>query len=237
MVADGDGRTADAPAQQVRRQQEAQHQRGQRQQVQPVAEVQRQAQRHVRGVDAQALAAAGPGLQPLPARHAGQHHAHGEGGHRQVHRRQAQHRQAEQEAHHQAHRAGQGHHPPVRQAGVHDQQRRHIGANGVEGAVAQRDLAVVADQDVHAQQRHRVDQHVGQPEELEIGDEQRHGRGGGQQRQQADGTHRAGQSGGRHQRQPPAGLARRVPAVTPASPRVCTVAPAAAIFAPTLVGE
>ena len=54
------------------------------------------------------------------------------------------------------------------------QNRRHIGADRVERAVAERDLAVVAGQHVEAEQRDRVRQDQGQLEDAVVAEEEWH---------------------------------------------------------------
>ena len=61
----------------------------------------------------------------------------------------------------------------MRHVTVHYENRRRVGADRIERAVSQRDLAVIADEDVQAQQGDCVDDYVGKAEQLEIGGEQR----------------------------------------------------------------
>ena len=65
---------------------------------------------------------------------------------------------------------------PVRPAEMLHQNRGHIGADGVEGTMAKRDLAVVAGEDVQAQQDDGVHQHHVELEHAIVADQegQRH---------------------------------------------------------------
>jgi len=51
---------------------------------------------------------------------------------------------------------------------VNHQDCRYVRADCIEGTVPERDLAVVADEDVQAEQRDREDEDVRQPEKLQV---------------------------------------------------------------------
>ena len=103
--------------------------------------------------------AAGPLLEALVFQDLRHRDAEREGGEREVQAFEPQRRQAEQEAGDEADHAGDRDRRPVRHAGLVHQDRRRVGADRVEGAMAERDLAVVAGQHVEAEQRDRIDQH------------------------------------------------------------------------------
>src|SRR5438046_9926354 len=94
----------------------------------------------------------------------GQGQREGEGGERQVEAFESEGGPAEEKAHHEAEDAGRRNGPAVANAPPVDHDRRGISADRVEGAVAEGDLAVVARQDVEAEQRDRVDAVLGELE-------------------------------------------------------------------------
>jgi hypothetical protein len=76
----------------------------------------------------------------------------GEGRQRQVEALQPERRASEEEADHQADHAGGRDGPPVVDVPLVHHDRRRVGADGEEGAVAERDLPVEAGQDVQPQE-------------------------------------------------------------------------------------
>ncbi len=200
MVADRDQRPADAPAQQVPAEDEHDDGDREREQVEPLVGAELQAERCVGLDDDDALHAAGPVLDGLVLQQLRHRHAEREGGQREVVAFEPQRRQPEQEADDEAHGAGDRHRRPVRHAEPVHQDRRDVGADRVERAVAERDLAVVAGQDVEAEQRDRVDQHQRELERAVVADQERQRAGGDQQHARARSSCRrrrlaAGESG------------------------------------------
>ena len=122
----------------------------------------------------QALHAAGPVLETAELqqlRHRGRQR---KGRQRQIDAAQAQRRLAEQESEGKADDAGDRQGQGVIDVGVFHQDRRGIGADRVERALAQRELAAAAGQDVQRQHRKRIDQQHRQLEDDEVLHEQRH---------------------------------------------------------------
>jgi len=189
VVANRDQRATDTAAQKVPGSGERQDEYQQRKQEHPLVEAQRQAERHFRTVERHALRAAGPTLDRFVLGEDRNHHAQGEGRHGEVHAAEAQRGPAEGEAREQAHERRKRDRGPQRNRKVRDQDRRGIGADGVKRAMAQGNLAVVADQDVQAEQGDGVDQDIGELEELEIAREQRRARGGGHEEAEAGTPH------------------------------------------------
>ena len=185
MIADRKDRATDPAMQQIGRQDERDRQYEQRQQIQPLVETQEQPERNLGYVDAHALSTPGPVLYAFVLCDAGQHGADGKGRHREMHGLHAQHGQAEQKSDHQTDRPRDRHRGPVRHVEMNDENHGRVGAHGIESAMPEGDLAVIADQDVHPEQRDGVDQDVGEFEELEIRGIQRNQRGGAQHGAQA----------------------------------------------------
>jgi hypothetical protein len=52
----------------------------------------------------------------------------------------------------------------MRDSGMNDEDRAGIRADRIKRPVAERDLSVIADENVQPEQRDRIDQHVGEPE-------------------------------------------------------------------------
>ena len=125
-------------------------------------------------VDDQALHAAGPVLEIAELqklRHRGRQR---EGRQRQIDAGQPQRRLAEQEAEGEADDAGDRQCQSVIDADMFHQDRRGVGADRIERALAQRKLAAAAGQDVQRQHREAVDQQHRQLEDDEVLHEQRH---------------------------------------------------------------
>jgi hypothetical protein len=76
---------------------------------------------------------------------------------REVEASQSQSRDPEQEAGDARHRAGDGDRPEILDAVLRHQDRSRVRADAHEGAVAQRDLAAPADQQVQAQHGDEID--------------------------------------------------------------------------------
>src|SRR6266850_2381915 len=159
LVADRDQGAPDAAAQQVPAEQKHQQRHPQSEEVQPPVRLQRNSERGFGFRDDDALHAAGPLLEVMVLQQLRHRHAEREGREGEVKPLQAQRRQPEQEAGDEAHAAGGGHHRPVRRARLVDEDRGAVGAQGVEGAVPEGDLAVVAGEDVEPEQRDGVNQH------------------------------------------------------------------------------
>ena len=159
--------------------------------VEPLVFGQRQAERHLGLVEHDALHAAGQALEPLVFQDLRHGERQREGREREVVALELERRQAEQVADDEAddRRRRQGR--PVRHVEMVHQDRRRVGADGVEGAVAERDLAVEAGQQVEPEHRDRRDDHGADQEQPVVGDEvgqhrpqQRHQEGQRQQHPQ-----------------------------------------------------
>src|SRR5882762_4974762 len=159
LVADRDQGAPDAAAQQVPAEQKHEQRHSQSEEVQPPVRVQRNSERGFGFRDDDALHAAGPVLEVMVLQQLRHRHAEREGGEREIKPLQAQRRQPEQEPGDEANAAGGGHYRPVRRARLVDEDRGAVGAQGVEGAVPEGDLAVVAGEDVEPEQRDGVNQH------------------------------------------------------------------------------
>src|SRR3989475_6090984 len=159
LVADRNQGAPDAATQQVPAEQKHEQRHPQSEEVQPPVRLQRNSERGFGFRDDDALHAAGPLLEVMVLQQLRHRHAEREGGEREIKPLQAQRRQPEQEPGDEADAAGGRHYRPVRRACLVDEDRRAVGAQGVEGAVAEGDLAVVAGEDVESEQRDGVHQH------------------------------------------------------------------------------
>ena len=191
VVADRHHGPAAAAVQHVGGRPVQQHHHDQAVVVEPLVFGQRQAERHLGLVEHDALHAAGQALQPLVFQDLRHGERQREGGEREVVALELERRQAEQVADDEAddRRRRQGR--PVRHVEMVHQDRRRIGADGIEGAVAERDLAVEAGQQVQAEHGDRRDHHGADQEQPIVGDEvgqhrpqQRHQEGQRQQHPQ-----------------------------------------------------
>ena len=103
---------------------------------------------------------AGIGVEPLVDEHLRGRDREREGGEREIKAAEPERGKAEQKAGDEAHHAGQRNRRPVRQAEFRHQDRRPVAADGEEGAVAERYLAVEAGQKIEAEQRDGEDEHL-----------------------------------------------------------------------------
>src|ERR1700722_16785542 len=108
----------------------------------------------------QPLRAPGEGVEALVAQDLRGCDREREGGEREIKAAEPERRKAEQKAGDEAHNAGQRYRRPVRQSEFRDQDRRPAPADGEEGAMAQRYLAVKAGQEIEAEQRDGEDEHL-----------------------------------------------------------------------------
>ncbi len=159
MIADGDQRAADAAAQDAEPHQEHCERHREREQIEPLVRANGQAERRRRLEDDDPLHPAGPFLDALVFEQLGRRDREREGGEREIEPFEPQRRQPEQEARDQANEAGGRKGRPVRKIPTVHHDRRDIGADRKESAVAERDLAVVAGEDVEPQQHDRVTDH------------------------------------------------------------------------------
>ena len=173
LIPDRDHRPADPAAQQVPAENEEDNDPEQREEVEPLILVQSAPCGRVGLDDDDAHRAAGPLGERLVLEDLRHRHAERERRQREVEAFEAQRRQAEQEAGDEADRAGDRNRRPVGHAGLVHQDRRGVGADGVERAVAERDLAVVAGQHVEAEQRDRVRQDQRHLEHAVVGERER----------------------------------------------------------------
>ena len=220
LVADRDERAPDAPAQQVPSEHEHQRRHRKGEEVEPLVGIHPQtglAQERGRlGLgDYDALHAAGPFLEVVVLEELRHGNAEREGGEREVKALQAQRRQPKEESGHQAHRARRGKGRPVGRAEPVHQDGGGIRADRVEGAVPERDLAVVAGEDVEPEKRDRVDQHERELERAVVADHER------QHARDRDEHHNADGRASRHTRltftlpKSPEGLTSSTPMMSP----------------------
>ena len=116
----------------------------------------------------------GPGIEPMPAgplvrstqlrMHQPDDLAEAQGDDGEVVAAQAQHREAEQDAEARRQHAGERQHHPEAQAVLRAEQRVGVGADGIEGDVAEIEQARQTDDDVEAPAQH----HVGEDEHAEV---------------------------------------------------------------------
>ena len=166
VVADGHDGPPRPPAQQVGGQDEGQDQQAEAQEVEPLVGIELEAPGGLRLAQHDALRATRPVLEVFQDLRHRQRQREGRQG--EVEPLQTQGRDPEQEADDQAHETGHRNRPAVRDVPLVDHDRGRVRAHRVEGAVAERDLAVVAGEDVEAEQRHRVDVDLGELEQPEV---------------------------------------------------------------------
>ena len=103
-------------------------------------------------------------------------HGEGEGRQREVDAGQPQRGKTEQEADDEADDAGGRQRQDVVDAAVFDQDRGSVGADSIERALPERELAAAAGEDVERQHGDAVDQQHRHLEDDEVSDEQRQGK-------------------------------------------------------------
>src|ERR1700722_16176743 len=108
----------------------------------------------------QPLRAPGEGVEALVTQDLRGRHGECESGECEIKSAEPERRKAEQKTGYEARNAGQRYRRPVRQPEFRYQDRRPIAADGEEGAVAQRYLAVEAGQEIEAEQRDGEDEHL-----------------------------------------------------------------------------
>ncbi len=166
MVADRDERAAGARAQQVPADDEERHGDDEAEEIEPLVAVERQVGRRIGLGEGDALDAAGPLLDVAVFQDLRRRDRERECREREIHSFEAQGGQAEQESGDEADRAAHRHRRPIGDAGLVEQDRRRIGADREERAVAQRHLAVEAGEDVEPQQHDRIDDDHGELEHV-----------------------------------------------------------------------
>ena len=171
MIADRDQRASGPSPQEIPGEDEEHDQDREREVVEPLIGRQLEAERRVGLGEDDALRAAGPVLEVLQDLRHGQRQR--EGRQRQVEALQPQRGNAEEEPDHQAHDAGDRDRQAVADVPLVDHDRRRVRAERVEGAVPERDLPVVAGQDVEAEQRDRVDRDLRELEQPEVREHER----------------------------------------------------------------
>ena len=172
-----------AAVEQVARDPEHQRGDGQHHQEHPLVGAERQPERRIGLEDVDAHHALGerldvPVLEDL-------RHGDGEreGGERQIVAFEPQRGQPEQVAGDEAHERRRRQRRPERPSGLVDQDGGGVGADGEEGAVPERDLAVEAGEQDEAQHGDGIDDHQAELQELEVADEAGLAAGDQQQRQ------------------------------------------------------
>ena len=141
--------------------------------IQPHVLRHRQAERRIGLGHDQSLHAAGPVLEEAELQQLRHCDRQREGRQRQIDAAQPQRRLTEQEPEAKADDAGDRQRQRVVHADMFHQDRRRIGADRVERALAERELAAAAGQDVQRQNRQRVDQQHRHLEDDEVLHEQR----------------------------------------------------------------
>ena len=187
IVADRHDRAAGAGPQQVVAEDEHRHRDGETKKIEPPVGIDRHEARRIGLGDKDALNAAGPTLDAVEFQELGRRHGEREGRERKVRSIEPQRRQAEQKSGDEADRGGEGNGRPIGHPGMAEQNRRGIGAERIERAVAERDLPVVAGENVGAEHRNRVIEHHGELEDPITRDEKRQRHGKRQRR--GDGGH------------------------------------------------
>ena len=186
MVADRHQCSPDAAAKQVPAQEEHYQHDRQREIIEPLVRIERQAERRIRLDDHDALHPAGPLFEVLVLEQLGHRHAERKRRQREIQAFKAQGGQAEKESHDQAHESGHRDSGPVGHAIFVHEDRRYVGADGVKRAVAERNLAVVPGQDVEAEQCDRVHKHQRALEGRVVADEEWQGARGQNQDRDPD---------------------------------------------------
>ena len=161
------------PADEIARRPVERRRAGEAEEIEPLIGVERQAERGVRLRELQAHRAAGIGVEPLVDEDLRRSDSEREGRQRQIEAAEPESGKAEQKAGDEAHDAGQRNGRPVRQAEFRYQNRRPIAANGEEGAVTERNLAVVSGQQIEPQKSDGEDQHLLALVEMIAGGEER----------------------------------------------------------------
>jgi hypothetical protein len=138
--------------------------------VEPLVFAERQAERHLGLVEHDALHAAGQALEPLVFQDLRHRQRQRKGGERQVVALELERRQAEQVADDEADDGRARQRRPIRHVQMVHQHGRGVGADGVERAVAQRDLAVEAGQQVEPQHGDGGNDHRADEKQPIVGD-------------------------------------------------------------------
>ena len=153
VVADRHHGAARARAQQVDRADIDCDRDRQREVIEPLVLRDRQAERRIGLGDDQALHAAGPVLENAELQQLRHGDGEREGRQRQIDAAQPQRRLAEQEARRETDQPGDRQRQRIVDVGMFHQDRGRIGADRVERALAERELAAAAGQDVQRQHR------------------------------------------------------------------------------------
>ncbi len=103
---------------------------------------------------------AGVGVEALVGEDLRRRDGEREGRERQIEAAEPERRKAEQKAGAEADEAGEGNRGPVGHTEFRRENRRPVAANGEEGAVAERNLAVEAGEQIEAEERDGEDQHL-----------------------------------------------------------------------------
>src|SRR6185437_2710522 len=192
VVADRHERAPRSRAQQIDRADIDRNRDREREIIEPHVLGHRQAERRIRLGHDQALHAAGPVLEETELQELWHRGREREGREREIDAGQAQRRLAEQEAHGEADDARDRQRQRIIDVGVLHQDRGSIGTDRVEGALAERELAAAAGQDVQRQHGYAVDQQHRHLEDDEVLDEQRHHEQQGEHHQRSAGAQRHG---------------------------------------------
>ena len=160
LVAQRDQRPPDAARDQVARRRVEDRGEEQTDEIEPLVRAQRQGERGVRLHQRHAARSARPGVEALEGEDLRGGDGEREGGERQIESAETQRRKAEQEPGAETDEARDRDGQIIGNAELRRQDRRAIAADGEEGAVAERDLAVEAGEQVEADQRDGEDQHL-----------------------------------------------------------------------------
>ena len=160
MVANGHQRPPDAAAHEIAGDYEQRDGRRQTQPEHALVDRHRQAQQRAGLRHLQALRAIGEEIDALVGEQLRRRHGEREGRQRQIEPAEAQRWKTEKKARYETDDARDRNGQPIGQAELDDKDRRAIAADGEEGAVAERKLAVVTGQEIEAEQRDGVDEHL-----------------------------------------------------------------------------
>src|ERR1700733_4898119 len=160
LIANGDQRPPNTPPHEVARSPIERRGACEANEIQPLVGGERNPEGHARLREGQALRAPSQRVEAFVAQDLRGCDGEREGGKRKIKAAEPERGKAEQKAGDKAHDAGKRDRRPVGKAELHHQDRRAIAADGEKRAVAERDLAVEAGQEIEAEQRDREDEHL-----------------------------------------------------------------------------
>src|SRR5262245_525974 len=183
VVAYRNDRAPDPPLEEIRPEPEQEHEHGQGHEIEPLVGVQLEAEGGVGLAEHDALRAARPVLEVFQDLRDRQRQR--KGGQRQIETLEPEGRQPEEESDDQAEHARHRKRPAIGDVPAVHHDRGDVGADCVERAMAQRELAVEASEHVQPEDRDRVDVNLGKLEEPEVAQRERQRAGDQREDQQA----------------------------------------------------